>query len=369
MADKLKLYPSSASRWITCPGSVKLEPKFPDPETTKYAKQGTAAHALAERCLNEGVNADTYLGEEFEGVAMKQEDCDAVQIYLEYVWGQYEEPCEFKVETRTTMPWIHSDLRGNIDAYIYKPKKKELVVIDYKHGQGIPVEPEWSPQGMIYALGTIHHIWEEFTKAQMEIRNVLEICDKIKIVIVQPRFYNEEDHIKEWEVSTRDLLWWGLHILKPATVEASQEDADFKAGPHCRFCSAKIGCQTFAAHLNSVAKTDIKDMQRSLPAPDSLDPASIGKVLESADLFKAWIDEVRQFAKSLLEMGNSVPGFKLVTGKSNRKWLDPEGVAQELLTVLSPEQVYDNKLRTVAQIEKVTQEDTRSRRYRFGTPL
>ena len=43
-----KLPPSSAERWINCPGSVALAEQLPPPGSSPYADEGTLAHAVAE---------------------------------------------------------------------------------------------------------------------------------------------------------------------------------------------------------------------------------------------------------------------------------------------------------------------------------
>ena len=76
--------PSAAERWIACPGSVKLSENCPK-TTSKYAEEGTLAHALAEQCLlTPDKNADDFVGKRIDGQLITQEMAEFVQVYVEH---------------------------------------------------------------------------------------------------------------------------------------------------------------------------------------------------------------------------------------------------------------------------------------------
>lgn len=56
-----ELSPSSAARWMTCPGSVAACRGIPD-KGSSYADEGTAAHHIAAECLESGADASAYIG-------------------------------------------------------------------------------------------------------------------------------------------------------------------------------------------------------------------------------------------------------------------------------------------------------------------
>src|SRR5574343_764379 len=94
-----KLSPSSSDRWLACPASIVRVPETED-EGSEYAREGTAAHALAERCLN--LNIDAHAAEfPKDHAAYDSLDMRAnVQIYLDYVRNQMTEGATLFVEQR-----------------------------------------------------------------------------------------------------------------------------------------------------------------------------------------------------------------------------------------------------------------------------
>lgn len=88
MTTHAKLSPSSASRWMACPGSVARCEGLPD-ESSKFADEGTAAHDLAARCLTDGSDAQAHVSETIQaGERTFVVDLDMathVQTYVQYV--------------------------------------------------------------------------------------------------------------------------------------------------------------------------------------------------------------------------------------------------------------------------------------------
>lgn len=340
--------PSASKRWIMCPGSIQLSAKFPDKPDTEYSREGTGAHDLAALCLKEGVDAKTYHGKEFNGFIADDGMCEAVQVYLEEVWKHAGVGQVFRVEQKVDLSWLHPGMYGSSDAYIYAREKKKLTVLDYKHGVGVPVDAEWNPQAMIYALGAMHRLWEEEVKALGKVVSLLQMVDEIEIVIVQPRWRIEEERIKSWSVSSRDLIYWGIHILKGAAAACEEENAPLRAGSHCQFCPALAGCPAQAERAMQIAKTTFADPV--LPRPEDMTGQDIARVMEVAGMLKTWVDEVKEYAQRQMELGMKIPGFKLVAKKANRGWAD-EGEAAKVLEGFLGDGAWKKELLSVKQAE------------------
>lgn len=353
--------PSASKRWILCPGSINLSAKFPEKEDTEYSREGTAAHDLASRCLTEGVDAKTHHGKIFNGFVADDEMCEAVQVYLEEVWGRIpaDDPdVVFRVEQKVDLSWLHPGMYGSSDCYLFKRKLKLLDVLDYKHGVGIPVDAEWNSQAMIYALGALHRLWEEEVKRTGKVISILQLVDTVEVVIVQPRWRVEEERIKKWSISTRDLIYWGIHILKGAAAACEDENAPLRPGDHCRFCPAIAGCPAQAERAMALAKTTFKDPV--FPSPESLSAEDISQIMRVAGMLSNWVDEVKEYARQRMEMGMKIPGFKLVQKKANRGWVDEAQAAKTLESFLGDD-AWTKKLLSVKQAE-----DALKKKYKDG---
>lgn len=363
-----RLAPSASSRWIKCPGSIKLSELVPTPVSGDSAKEGTAAHSLGEKCLESWLNeCYTITAGDFEGTVIESEGkkyivdedmYEAVDVYLETIreilggdaCAVHHDQITFKVEEKFSLEWLHKDMFGSNDCCIYNELTKTLHVIDYKHGKGIVVEPAWNTQLMMYALGAIYTIWKDLTKDSKPIAPQ-KLFDKVELIIVQPRAYHEAGEVRRWETSVQDLMFWATQILKPSADETELEGATLRAGEHCYFCPAMPVCNEHASNAALVAKTEFNNPV--LPSPDMLSPQDMARILELSDTFSKWSKSVKEYAQQQMQAGFNIPGQKLVKKKSNRIWNDVviSGV-EDRLTQLLGEGAFNKKMLTPAQAEK-----------------
>ena len=99
MATKQRrLRPSASSRWIACPGSVKLCAQVPQRPSGEAAQLGTAIHALAETCYQLDTDPMKFIGEEIEGVILDADDCQMAMDYLNEIWHTEAMSEQFSVE-------------------------------------------------------------------------------------------------------------------------------------------------------------------------------------------------------------------------------------------------------------------------------
>lgn len=349
--------PSSSHRWLACPGSIKLSDKFPEQDDTEYSKEGVAAHEVGSIALTEGNNADVYLGRVFNGYKCTREMAEPVQEYLEVCRERFPKDVPFKdalnktifVESRFDLSWLIPKQFGTSDCTIYNVTEKKLHVIDYKHGIGVVVDPEWNSQAMMYALGAIYFIWNSQTEVTKKVISVLQMVNTVEIVIVQPRAMTGDEVVRTWEISAADLIYWGVHVLKSGYARTLQDNAPLVVGEHCRFCRALPGCPAQAEQALALAKTDFNNPV--LPSPDQLTPEQIIKVMDFSSILSAWADSVRAYAQKQMELGVQFPGYKLVAKKSNRGWKDELEAATFLQRQLGPEAAYEKKLLSPAKAE------------------
>ena len=294
---------SASHRWLACPPSAQLNAAVPD-TTSDYAREGTCAHELCEYKVNKLLGVDIPDPREFlDFYDQEMEECS--ESYAQYIAEQmakYTSPVVL-VEQRLDFSKYVSDGFGTGDCIIVADGT--MTICDYKHGKGVEVSAENNPQMMLYALGAY------------ELFDVLYDISEIKMVIFQPRMSN----VSEFTLTVSQLLDWASNELKPKAELAAKGEGEFSAGEHCRFCKVKANCRKRAEYNLAIAQYDFAP-------PDMLEDAEIEMILERADALVSWAADVKDFALNQALAGKQWTGFKVVEGKSNRKYTDETKVAE-----------------------------------------
>ena len=331
MAQHARLGASNAHRWLICPGSVEAEKGMAD-TTSWHATEGSAAHELAEACLDNGGSPFDWVGYpmiEYNAVTVTNEMANAVQQYIDYVEGiggeqEYERRVSYN-------DWV---LHGFGTADCIALNGSHLHVVDLKYGKGVQVDAEQNPQGMLYALGA-YNDYSPFAT-----------IDDVTISIVQPRL----DHISEWTISVTDLLAWADWVAERAQA-AMQPNAPRNPGEkQCQFCKAKAVCPALREYTHSIVAREFDDLDGLAP-PNELSDEQLREALSAKKLIESWLGAVEEHVKTRLDKGESFPGFKLVAGRSVRRWSDAEQAEQRLIEQLG-DGAYERSLLSVAKAEK-----------------
>lgn len=301
------LSPSSAFRWIKCTPSAKLNAALPD-STSEYALQGTAAHTLCEYKLQKLLGKDAK--DPTENLTyFDAEMADCTDSYQQYVSEQIEKAKQFckdpivLVEQKLDFSkWVPQGF-GTGDCVIVADNV--LTVIDFKYGVGVLVEAEQNPQMMCYALGAL-----ALFDSIYDIENVV-------MTIFQPR----RDNISTYKLSKKELLQWADEILSPAAQLAAKGEGEFKAGKHCRFCKVKATCRKRAEYNLELARYDFE-------MPANLEDTEIEVILSKADELAAWCSDIKEYAFQQALNGKQWNGWKLVEGRSVRKYINEDAVAE-----------------------------------------
>jgi len=182
-----------------------------------------------------------------------------------------------------------------------------LNVIDYKHGLGVLVDAEKNPQMMCYALGALN-----LFDGIYDIR-------QISMTIFQPR----RDNVSTYTMAKEELLQWADTILKPAAELAAKGEGEYRAGEHCRFCKIKATCRKRAEYNLELARYDFA-------VPSTLQDEEIEAVLAKADELVNWAGDVKDYALQQALSGKKWDGWKLVEGRSNRRYVSEDAVAAKV---------------------------------------
>ena len=290
-----------------------------------YAAEGTRAHEIAATKLR---NMGGYHYPE----DLSQDDLDAIETYVNFVWPLSSDNL-FMIERRFDLTEFYPELYGTADAVVYNYALQKLVVVDYKHGAGIPVEVENNSQLKYYGLGAVHALG-------LPIKSV-------ELVIVQPRCFHKDGPIRKWATTAQDLFEFLGDLISDADA-TKKEDAPLHVGEHCRFCPAQ-------SSVCPAVREKSLEMARQVFSPtQSYSPEALGKTLKMLPTMEAWIAGVRSFAYQEAQAGRTPPGWKVVAKRPTRKWKEGwtgERIAQEF--GLKPPEAFTNEVKSVAQIEKI----------------
>lgn len=321
---------SSSHRWLNCNPSARLEQEFED-NGSEAAAEGTAAHALCEHKLKRALKRRSKKPTSIYNSDEMDECTDGyVQFVLETLAKAKENCADPKVliEQRLDFSNYVPDGFGTGDCVIVADHT--LHIIDFKYGRGVLVEAENNPQMMLYALGAL--ILFDY---------LYDITD-ISMSIFQPR----REHYSTWNISVTELMEWTENTLKPKAELAFNGEGDFCAGSWCTFCKAAVKCRARAEEKLSLAKYEFSP-------PPLLTDADIEDILTKLDDLTKWANEIADYAlDSALHQGKKWHGFKLVEGRSNRKYAD-EAAVEEAAKNAGFTDIYKKSLITLTEMEKL----------------
>ena len=297
---------SSSSRWINCPPSVRLCQKYED-ETSIYAIEGSCAHQLGENKINQRLGRKSELNIEdldFYNEEMEEYTSD----YCDFVMGEItklKDPIVL-VEQKLDLSSFVKDSFGTADCIIVS--EKIVHVIDMKYGMGVLVDAENNSQLMLYGLGAL------------ELFNGIYDIEKVKLTIFQPR----RENISTFEISVDELYKWAAEVVMPMANLAYKGEGEFRVGDWCKFCKAKNTCRKRAEFCLEIAQEEFKN-------PDELEDYEIEKILKRIDEIDSYISDIKAFALDLALKGKKWEGFKLVEGRSSRRYIDEERVIKKVI--------------------------------------
>lgn len=336
MSDIARLRPSSAHRWVNCPGSVMMQEIYPETETSEAAEEGTAMHFVAATVLKyfEGFcssgeshrsrgklrpDLTHWEGKKApNGVIITEEMLEIVQIYMDRVIdaieavGEMNGSCYAVVEHPVSCDAIHPENRGTLDCGVIIEAAQadgSLRIYDFKSGWGV-VEPFENWQLLNYAMGMLGEIHARGRPMPTH----------LDLRIVQPRPWHPLGPERKWVVQLSELPKY-YQKMRAAAEEASGPAPRTAPGLHCNHCSARHACVT----LNNAALFGAEIVGVSLPV--EMPPEAISRQIrlleEIATLVKARLEGVEAQAMGIIKSGGTIPGYRVQTGTGRRKWNKP----------------------------------------------
>ena len=332
-----RLNASSSHRWMMCPPSVRLSEQFAD-KPSSYAEEGTFLHELCELKLHR------YLGDMAPDVIEAQyaehRDSEFYTQEAETVTDEYIAFCVETIEAvKSSCPDPLIMVEHRLDYSEYVPEgygTGDLVivadgvieVIDFKGGRGVRVDAHRNSQLMLYGLGAL-----------LEFDPLYDV-HKVRVTIVQPRLSNTSTY----EIAADELVCWAEKEVRPRALLAYEGKGEFCAGDWCRFCKARYTCRKRSEYHMQLAERDFRQ-------PDLLSDEEITDILQIADSLNNWVQDLLAYATQQAVEGKSWPGYKLVAGRSNRKYTS-EAEVIKAATEAGYTDIYKTTLLGVGDLEK-----------------
>lgn len=306
MAKHAVLSASSSERWLNCPPSARLCEAYED-KGSDYAAEGTDAHTLCEYRLKQalGIPAEDPI-ENLSWYNEEMEECAAgYAAYVVELLETAKQTCSdpvVMIEQRVDFSrWVQEGF-GTADCILIADGV--LNIVDYKHGKGVEVSAEGNTQLSLYSLGAL------------EIFDGIYDIDKVCVHIFQPR----KSNVVSSMMDKADLYQWADTELTEKAQLAYEGQGSFSCGEWCRFCKAKAECRERAEANLALARYEFQ-------SPALLDDEEIADILGKVDALTAWASDVKEYALQQAVSGKEWTGWKLVEGRSNRKYTSEAAVA------------------------------------------
>lgn len=328
--------PTGASgmyRWEPCPGSVALCATIPDRPSSVYARRGTMAHYAAAEWLETGLPPVFENDEDFLAVAEYVRICDRYYSPEHRQLGAVR-GVEYQFQTDI------DGMYGTSDYWVYWPHSQHLIVLDYKHGEGILVSAVENKQLLYYALGVVMtQPWGKDVKT-------------IELGIVQPRCMSNTDEkgFRTWTIDRVKLFEFEV-VLRKAIEATRKPNAPLKVGEHCQFCPAHAICSAMEYQRDIALTSEFKGVVES--QAKVYDVRDLAAALDKRDTLKAYLTALDEFAYREMNAGVQVPGYKLVAKRGQRKYKDPVLLENTLKAAGLGSAIYTKpELLSPAQLEK-----------------
>ena len=340
---------SSAERWMSCPGSIRLCQQVPQKEHSAAQAEGTLAHRVFEvllrmGCSNVGemiemgeAHPDEYPDDLIPVAELKEipdEMVEQVEWAVEQVYG-YDTLTS--VDGMFRSEWMGDfsafgmpQCGGTLDAVLVDGA--HMHVFDLKYGWKA-VAPEANPQLMLYGLQALLMLpdggWKDIASVTLH--------------VLQPKVIRKDLY---WRTTPAILMDWGMSSLRFAYERTFAEDAPcIPSETACHWCDAAGVCKVaYERGLERLA--ELKTY-----SPDTIPVGQIAPILEREAEVNAFFKALWARAYEAIKAGQDLPGIKVVQTVTRFKFEEP--AVAELAKVIPADALYEKKIRSPNQLSQV----------------
>lgn len=278
---------SGAKRWLTCPGSHLAECGQPDTQTDD-ATEGEMLHAVMEsvesthraKLTEEQAKCIEFCRTTRRKLSVELLGAEEVSAYVEERWW-LRNPVTLDPVASCRIDWAGF----GADA---------MLILDWKFGRREVASADVNDQ-LRFAAATA---WQEYAQAP------------IYVGIVSPRAEGERVTVARFtadqcEAARAEMVAGALRAMQPGQPRCPSAGA-------CHYCRAR----GTAACPESI---ELTTALAALPATEIASPERVAELLDKCELAERVIDAIRAGAKTMLQSGVSVPGWRLKAGATVKK--------------------------------------------------
>jgi len=343
---------SGSHKWLYCTPSARLEAALPD-KAGEAAEEGTLAHAICELKLSKLFTDKNMPARTFNSRMNRLQKNERYSPEMDRFTDEYVDYVRELAFSMPATPFIAVEKR--LDYSSWAPEGfgtgdcimlqgTELHIIDFKYGKGVPVPAEGNPQLALYALGALG----EF--------GIIYPIEKVVLHIIQPRLKG----FTHWETTRKELLAWGEWVKGRAEL-AYRGEGECVEGAYCDDCFCRISgtCRRRADNHLARMEDAVDPATGKIKEPATLSDEEVGAVLKKAQFLKKWVEKLERYALEKLVAGGSIPGWKLVEGRSNRAFSSREDAfAAITASGYDEELLYERKPLPLTEVEKLLDKET-----------
>ena len=215
-------------------------------------------------------------------VARAKADGFEVEVYIEKSFGSFMDP----------------DAWGTADILIHIIGDR-LIVIDFKYGAGLTVEPT-SLQNRYYGY--------------LALENVVDDPSKIKVIeswIAQPRIPHTEGTIRRHITNGQELTEWWVDVVIPGIEATRDPHAHLVIGSWCRWCPNADHCPAL--------KKEAFEIPLGIDG-SHLDDNELGELINKIDALEGMKPGLEAEALRRARDGAKIPHRKLVRKQAKRQF-------------------------------------------------
>ena len=350
-----KLSPSASSRWLNCPASVIMLEDLGNPnKSSTFANEGSVAHLLAETCLRDDLDPEDFLSlsfNEYPDIEVDHEMVRGVEYYIACIKELNRDTDQFS-EVEKRCPLFYSLGEYGSSDFVNITKGGTLHVWDLKYGANVQVSAKKNTQGIIYGISTYDELCDIFD------------ITKVVIHIIQPRM----NWVESETLTLEEVEEWREVIQAGADATEDPLAPCIPGEKQCQWCNAKGSCEALADFNLELLASDFDEIDGD-DKPKSktgiLSDRQIQTALQNQSLITSWLKAVHGVVHDAIERGDGdrFPEFKLVSGRSSRKFGDEKAAEKYLKGNFKLDECMPRKMLTAPQAEKLAKNAKKSTRF------